>query len=72
MRNYSKYSSVILVAAALLIKENAALEKTPRSMFLVKKAKISSEISGPTINTGEAQLRTIIDDTALHNIKKFE
>ena len=48
------------------------LEKTPKSLFLIKKIKISPDVGEPQFDPAEAQLRTVINDTALQNIKKFE
>jgi hypothetical protein len=53
-------------------KQKEALEKSPRSIFLVKSAKIDSDIGGPQFSPAEAQLRTVIDDPALHNFKKYQ
>lgn len=53
-------------------KRKKELEKTPKSLFLVKKTKISSEVGEPQFNPGEAQLRTVINDTTFYNFKNFE
>ena len=53
-------------------KARAILDKQPKSLFLIKKAKINSEVGGPLFYPVEAQLRTIINDSTLHNFKKFE
>ncbi|MBK9294558.1 MAG: hypothetical protein IPM57_08955 [Oligoflexia bacterium] len=48
------------------------IEKVPKSVFLVKKAKITSDVGEPQFYPAEAQLRTITHDKILHNTKKFE
>jgi hypothetical protein len=48
------------------------LEKTPKSLFLIKKIKISPDVGEPQFDPAEAQLRTVINDAALQNTKKFE
>jgi hypothetical protein len=70
---------ICLVAAVLLTNEvafaaktNAIPEKTPKSLFLIKKTKIGASVGEPQFYPAEAQLRTIINDQALHNIKKYE
>lgn len=57
---------------ALVDNKKKELEKTPKSLFLIKKIKISPEVGEPQFDPAEAQLRTVINDTALHNVKKFE
>jgi hypothetical protein len=53
-------------------KQKLKLEKTPKSLFLIKKTKINSDVGEPQFYPMEAQLRTIINDPLLHNTKKFE
>jgi len=48
------------------------LEKTPKSLFLIKKIKVSPDVGEPQFDPAEAQLRTVINDAALQNTKKFE
>ncbi|MCC6278090.1 MAG: hypothetical protein IT289_09265 [Oligoflexia bacterium] len=53
-------------------KPKTKLEKTPKSLFLIKKAKINAEVGEPQFYPAEAQLRTVIYDHQLQNTKKFE
>ena len=53
-------------------KEDKALEKTPKSLFLVKRAKLKADVAGPQFDAPDAQLRTVINDANMHNFKKFE
>jgi hypothetical protein len=48
------------------------LQKTPKSLFLIKKIKISPDVGEPQFSPEQAQLRTVINDPVLHNYKKFE
>lgn len=48
------------------------IEKVPKSLFLIKKAKINSAVGEPQFYPSEAQLRTVIYDQSLYNIKKYE
>lgn len=61
-----------VIDSAMQRRQNEALEKTPRSIFLLKRAKLNSEAGGPRFSPSEAQLRMIINDSSLRNIKKFE
>ena len=67
-------TSFTCTAATVVLVDNKKkeLEKTPKSLFLIKKIKISPEVGEPQFDPAEAQLRTVINDTALHNTKKFE
>ena len=59
-------------AAAAVEPKKQLLEKTPKSLFLIKKTRISSQVGEPQFYPGDAQLRTVINDSLLHNTKKFE
>ncbi len=48
------------------------LEKTPKALFLIKRAKIGSDVGEPQFYPGEAQLRTVINDPALQSTKNFQ
>jgi len=60
------------VSGAEKAKRKLILEKTPKSLFLIKKAKINADVAEPQFYPMEAQLRTVINDPLLHNAKKFE
>lgn len=47
------------------------LEKVPKALFLIKKAKIGSDVGEPQFYPGEAQLRTVLDDPALQTTKNY-
>ena len=44
------------------------LEKTPKSLFLIKKIQISSDVGEPQFNPQQAQLRTVINDSCFSTI----
>ena len=48
------------------------LEKIPKSLFLVKKSQIGVDVGEPQLYPGEAQLRMIINDPLLHDVRRFE
>lgn len=48
------------------------LQKTAKSLFLVKKAKIDASIGEPQFYPIDAQLRMISNDATLHNLGKFK
>lgn len=52
--------------------KSSAIEKVPKSLFLIKKAKINAAVGEPQFYPAEAQLRTISHDQLLHNTKKYE
>jgi hypothetical protein len=62
----------VLMAQVLQVSKTTKLEKVPKSIFLIKKAKINAEVGEPQFYPAEAQLRTIIYDTALQSTKKYE
>lgn len=47
------------------------LEKTPKALFLIKRAKISSEVGEPQFYPGQNQLRTIINEKKFRDLKAF-
>jgi len=44
------------------------LQKTAKSLFLIKKAKVDANVGEPQFYPIDAQLRTVINDPVLHNI----
>ena len=58
--------------SALPEREKKALEKLPKSLFLIKRARLKADVSGPQAYPAEENLRTIINDSTLHSYKKFE
>lgn len=59
-------------AVSIVNKRQKVLEKIPKSLFLIKKAKINADVGEPQFYPAEAQLRTIINDPLIHDFKKFE
>lgn len=53
-------------------KTKGKLEKIPKSMFLIKRTKINADVGEPQFYPVDAQLRTVINDPAFHDTKKFE
>ncbi len=82
MKKWSLFILTLFLSAGVIagpVNENVAptknkadLEKTPKSLFLIKKIKISPAVGEPQFDPAEAQLRTTINDAALQNTKKFE
>ncbi len=65
--------SLLMLPAILFAgRKPSSLVKTPKSLFLIKKAKITSDVGEPLFYPAETQLRTITNDPLLHNTKKFE
>lgn len=63
---------LVTLLSSLAFANDKKMDKVPKSVFLIKKAKITSEVGEPQYYPAEAQLRTISHDKVMHNTKKFE
>ena len=48
------------------------LQKVPKSLFLVKKAKLDVNVGEPQFYPIESQLRTVTNEPILHNLDKLK
>ncbi len=62
---------ILLFCLSLAAKEkkekNDYYKKVPKSLFLIKKAKIGSEVGEPILNIFDRQRRAIINDKKLYS-----
>ena len=63
---------LFVLAKSTKVAKKQSIEKVPRAIFLIKKAKINAGVGEPQYYPAELQLRTVTHDQLLHDFKKFE